>query len=146
MKTFIKSLIFGILFMIPIFALVANAEEHSHEHHAKHNMVLYGDSQLYLSHLVYKVPHNYQVILAVKLHPDGKVGYEISKALHPEAQHIFQLDEIDISKINTEKMNLTGTLSRLDAEGKKTVLATEIPITEYSVVYFNELPLSLAKD
>ena len=39
-----------------------------HAHHAKHNMVLFGDGDTYYaSHIVYKEPHNFQVILKINL-------------------------------------------------------------------------------
>jgi hypothetical protein len=31
----------------------------AHDHHVKHNMVIFGEDQVYASHIVYKVPHNY---------------------------------------------------------------------------------------
>lgn len=114
--------------------------------HAKHNMVLFGEAHTYYaSHLVYKAPHNYQVILKLDLDASSKTKLGIELQAHPQDQFIFLLDHMDISQIEL-KPTIAGQIFRNDSTGAKHVIFESVHLSagEYSVIFFNELPLSLA--
>jgi hypothetical protein len=110
-------------------------------------MVLYGGpGAFYASHLVYKEPHNYQVILQVNfdLATEAKIADEMKA--YPKDQFIFLLDHMDISQI--QKMpSLSGQISRNASDDSKQILFESVRLEpqDYSVIYFSELPLSLEK-
>lgn len=118
-----------------------------HAHHVKHNMVLYGEHQIFASHIVYKVPHNYQVILEVALDPESRRLYLAERARFPADRIVLLLDESSIAHI--ERLpRISGTILRTDAQGKKITVVSHltIPRARYRVVYFSELPLSLGAE
>lgn len=132
-----------VLLFCTIFSLQTFATD-NHSHHAKHNMVLFGESEIFLSHIVYKVPHNFQVILKIELDEKTKATYLQEKKSNPDDEYIFLLDHMDIKDISTVE-SISGTISRTDAAGAKTILATNVVLkrSQYKVIYFDELPLSL---
>src|SRR4051812_45565102 len=66
-------------------------------HFAKHNMVLFGDSEVFASHVVYKVPHNYQVVLQLVLLNSEKLKLDEARAAFPNDSFFYLLDPMDIS-------------------------------------------------
>ena len=115
-----------------------------HGAHAKHGMFLYGDETLFASHIVYKSPHNYQVILKILLHKEAREAYEQTKGSFPDQALIFVLDTMDLSTI-VSKPTLHGTLFREDSQGQRIEVLSGIEVAEknYDVIFFSELPLSL---
>jgi len=123
----------------------ALSNDHAHGPHlAKHNMVLIGEEKVYASHIVYKRPHNFQVILELNFPTSVMETYLAEKKSHPNDQFIFLLDSSDISKIQFAE-SLSGTLLRTDADEVRHELLTGIVIApgKFKVLYFDELPLSL---
>ncbi len=118
-----------------------------HEHHVKHNMVMMGEQEIFVSHIVYKVPHNYQVILKIKLSPKVLVQYLKAKSAHPNNLMILLLDHMDISKI-AEISEITGTIYSKDSLGNRTEILSGVQIAKenFSVVYFDEVPVNLEGD
>lgn len=53
-KTFIPGALAALIF----FAAAGFAQS---DHRAKHSLILFGENEIFASHIVYKVPHNYQV-------------------------------------------------------------------------------------
>lgn len=138
-----------VLLLLSIFFVnFAEAQSNHHgDNHVKHNMVLFGRNQLYVSHIVYISPHNYQVILEVSLSKKIRERYFKSKQQYPTDLFIFLLDPIDISKINSEKIDLYGTMLRENKDGQRVEIATsiKIPREKYQIIFFDELPLFLGK-
>lgn len=132
--------IFAIIVLV--FSAYAMAQDHSH--HVKHNMVMYGESEIFLSHLVYKVPHNYQVILKIELPTEVREHYLAEKKAHPEDRFIFLFDHMCIGDI-AEAEHVVGEVFRKDALGNKIVLETSLKLTKenYKIIFFNELPTDL---
>lgn len=142
MKTFFRiSMVIALL----VTVITAFATDHG-GHHAqvKHNMILYGENEIFISHLVYKAPHNYQVILKVQFPENVRERYFETKKAHPDDTYIFLLDKMHIADIGGLE-SITGTLARTDSEGVKTVLAESVKVdkADYKIVFFNELPLNL---
>ena len=131
--------------LLSCLSLQVFAQEHTH--HATHNMVLYGQGEnFYASHLVYKVPHNYQVILKLNLPSDVKAQVNKEMSAYPSDQFIYLLDHMDIGQI-TQQPKISGQIFRRAADGSKQILFSSLTLqpNEYRIVYFSELPLSLAQ-
>lgn len=126
-------------FLLFTFTITAQAQHHP----VPHNMIVYGEQEIFLSHIVYLEPHNYQVILKVNLDPQTLKNYLASRRDHPEDLHLLLLDDMHIGDI-AKAMQLKGTLSR-QTTGKPAVIANRVTLdrNDFSIVYFNELPLSL---
>lgn len=119
-----------------------------HSSHAKHNMILFGDKgHYYASHIVYKAPHNFQVILKLELNSELDQRITAEKSQHPSDEFIYLLDHMDISQIKNQP-SLLGQVFRISADGTKQIISEKVGImpSEYSVIYFDELPLSLQAD
>lgn len=125
--------------------IVASAQP-AHHNHAKHNMIVIGENDVFASHLVYKQPHNYQVILSVHLPNDVKTKYLAERRLHPNDTYLYLLEEMDMRDISTAK-EIRGSLFREDANGEKSVIDSALTLQTggFRVVYFSELPLSLER-
>jgi len=122
----------------------ATAFAHDHAQHPPHNMILLGTQEVFASHIVYKQPHNFQVILQLQLDNAAKEAYLKSKAEHPESLHIFLLDPMDIKEISSQT-SISGKLLYEDSEGnRQTILeGVVLPKDRFKVIYFDEVPLSL---
>ena len=113
-------------------------------HHPKHNMILYGEYEIFVSHVVYKVPHNFQIILKIKLDQKTRELYLKERTTHSQDQFIFLLDEMEIKNI-AEAPSISGALIRSDADGKRHEILPHVGLErkDFEIVYFSELPLSL---
>lgn len=140
-----KTVKYAVLFcLLTLSSLVWAGVEH--DHHVKHNMVLFGEKEIFISHIVYKSPHNYQVILKVDFDEATKNLYLDSRKNSPKDDYIFLLDKMHIADIASLD-SITGTMFKTDASGVKTILAEGVTVNKarYRIVFFNELPLSLEK-
>lgn len=63
--------------LLTLISSMGLAQHHHHSDPASiHGMLLFGKSQIYLSHLpMFHAPHDYQVILKAELNPEGKDAY-----------------------------------------------------------------------
>lgn len=115
-----------------------------HQNHAKHNMLLYGSDEIFADHIVYKVPHNYQVILRIDFDVEVKQAYLAAKENFPSDTFILLLDLMDIGKIGQAE-RIKGELLRRDRSGKKETIKAGVTLEKehFKVIYFDELPLSL---
>jgi len=127
--------------MIFMTAQTVTAADNDHRHHPKHNMLIYGSEEIFASHIVYKAPHNYQVILSLTLTDDVKAAYQRGRSTHPEESLFLLLDEMDISKIR-DMDSISGTLQRETPTGERETLATGVTITKdnFKILLVNELP------
>lgn len=134
-----------VLFVSLILASVTTAATaDDHAHHARHNMLIYGSGEVFASHIVYKAPHNYQVIFRVVLPEAVATAYHASRALHPDDTYLWLLDPLDMSTIESQTQ-LSGTFFREDATGEREILAPSLALTNdaYKLLLFNQLPLAL---
>lgn len=131
-------------FIVLFTLLLGHFSYAQHSNHAKHNMVLFGDSEIFASHIVYKVPHNYQVILNIEFDQKTKDLYLNERVLHPADEFIFLLDDMDIKDI-TSAPSISGAISRTDAGGNRLEIIKNVQVDRehFKVIYFDELPLSL---
>ena len=134
-----------LLISITMFLLSVIASAQYHDHHTKHNMILFGTpGTYYASHIVYKAPHNFQVILMLNLSEDikGKIVSEVQ--YYPDDQLIYLLDQMDISQIES-KPPISGQVFRTSSDGVKHMILEkmELQSNQYDLIYFDELPLSL---
>lgn len=137
----LAKIVLAIALVAPITAFA------QHDHHAKHNMLLFGTDEVFASHIVYKVPHNFQVVLQIALAPEVKQAYLDAKKAHPTDTFILLLDPMDISKV-AEMETLSGTLLRSDAADQQATVSARVILKkgEFKILYFDELPLSLARN
>lgn len=121
--------------------------QHGHAHHAKHNMIMMGTDEVFISHIVYKVPHNYQVILKIELEKSIHSEYLKIRQNHPDSLVIILLDHMDISKI-ADASFITGTILVENAQGDRTEMITHVKIAKenFQIVYFDEVPLILTRE
>lgn len=128
-----------LLLLISTFAFGAD-----HGRYPKHNLILVGESEIFASHIVYKAPHNFQVILKLSLGEKTRDLYLTEKRAHPGEEFIFLLDEMDIAQIENAA-EISGTIFRRNAGGEKVIIAQgqRLARDSFSVLYFDELPLSL---
>ena len=129
------------LFLMPLIASAATA---GHEHHSKHGMILFGEEKTYISHKVYKSPHNWQVLLEITLSESVKSRYLDAKKGNPESIFLFVLDSMDISEIAAQPA-LAGAIYRVAKNGEKIELVHDVRVErkDFQLLYINELPLSL---
>ncbi|MDZ4661982.1 MAG: hypothetical protein SGJ18_10240 [Pseudomonadota bacterium] len=116
---------------------IAHGEPHQHP---KHNMILLGEGPVFASHIVYKKPHNYQVILELNLDDDTRAEYRKLKARHPAELFIFLLDSMDINEIATAS-SISGDILYENTQGARHVVIPNITITKekFKIIYFEEL-------
>lgn len=134
---------FFLVLILLTLSLAVNAQANTH--HTKHNMVMYGESEVFLSHIVYKVPHNYQVILRIRL--TNEVLHKYLEAKKFSTQMIFLLDKMNIAEIVNTGF-LKGIIYSEDREGVRTQIQTDVKIEKqnFDIIYFNELPLVLSQE
>ena len=125
------------------FAQVAPAPS-PHDHHRRHFMVLAGESEVFAYHYVYKVPHNYQVILKVRFDEVSRALYLAERAAHPGETFFYYLDKMEIAKVDSAA-ELVGSLVREDAAGAQTELAAgiRVPRADFDLLFFDEVPVDL---
>lgn len=111
-------------------------------HLSKHNLVLFGQDEIFASHIVFKKPHNFQLILKVNLDDIAKRHYAQLKSINPEAQIVFLLDPMDLSSI-TQVTELSGVMKERGTPSKITPLQLKLSKNDFEIVYFEELPLDL---
>ena len=115
------------------------ASEHP-GHHPPHNMVLFGEQTIYASHIVYRQPHNFQVILELKLEDAVKERYLAERRLYPDAKFILFLDPLHIGDIQTAPL-ISGPIQRENAEGQRIeITRANVTRADFKVIFFNELP------
>ncbi|MGZ5279898.1 MAG: hypothetical protein ACXWC9_08150 [Pseudobdellovibrionaceae bacterium] len=135
-----KLFLFSVLILMTQFV----SAQH-HPNHAKHNMVMFGKETLYISHLVYKQPHNFQVILQIELDPAVRTQYEAARIQFPTDQFVLLLDHMDISQLQVQRPQISGSIKRDDQAGNRFEVLASVPVMKYEIIYFDEVPLSLAK-
>ena len=112
-------------------------------HHAKHNFILIGRDEVFASHVVYRAPHNYQVLLQITFGESVRAQYLDAKARYPLDDLFLLLDEMDLSKINQVK-TLDGVLLRRSSDATS-VIVPSVKLTgdDFKILYFDELPTNL---
>lgn len=119
-----------------LFGSAASAvAQHNHDH-AKHNMLIYGVNEVFASHLVFKFPHNFQVILKVKFPESVYAEYLSQHKNNPADTYLFLLDEMAMKDL--EKMEaIEGDFFRTNAEDGKTIIANNIRLEKKDFVTFD---------
>lgn len=131
------------LLLISISAFASNLLAQGHGGHASHNMLLFGTDEVFADHIVYKEPHNFQVVVKVLFDQIAKEAYLAARTDFPSEEIVFLLDPMDIETIE-EAPSLSGKILRR-TDTSQTVVQSGIVLdhTQFTVVFFNKLPLSL---
>ncbi len=148
MSTFLKILmtlsisLFGTL---ALSAIDAPSGDHSH-HNVKHNFIMYGENPIYASHLIYKAPHNFQVILQLNLSSQLVTSISELRIQNPNAVFYFEALNLDFSEFSNVN-ELTGAIFYEDEAGRRHTVIESNSITKdnFKVIYFYQLPLDLSK-
>lgn len=121
-------------------------QAHDHTQHAKHNFVLFGNNEIFASHIVYKAPHNFQVVLKIKFDEQIHQDYLQAMKEQPDKQFIFLLDTMDVSQIKTAT-EIRGTILYEDIDSTRHTIISNVVITQgnFKIIFFDELPLSLSQ-
>jgi hypothetical protein len=133
----IKSILISVLIFV---GFNANSQTQGPHAHPKHNMVLFGENEIFASHIVYKSPHNFQVILSLSLTADEQSKYLAAKTEHPSELFIYLLDPMDIKDIATTK-SISGRVFYLDSAGGRHEVIADLAVASenFKVIYFDEL-------
>ncbi len=131
------------LCLVLIMTIISTLSAQAQSAHAKHNMILLGEKELFLSHIVYKVPHNYQILVKVKLDSGTQTIYSKARSQYPDNLFIFLLSEVDLVELPRTKILKGNLLVELE-NGTRTVLEQNVEIDDFSILYFDELPLDLS--
>lgn len=144
MKNLTVSKIFVTLLMGILVGPASFAGVDPHEHHAKHGMLLFGEGPIYASHIVYKAPHNYQLILKLNFDSAIRDLYLQERKGYPKDQLIFVLDPMDLKDIESAAV-ISGVILRKDGDGNKVNVVSDVEVsrTDFEILFFDELPLSL---
>ena len=119
--------------------------EEGHNHATKHKMVLFGEKEVFASHIVYKAPHNFQVIIKIIMDEADREKYIAAKAANPNAQFIYVLNTMNIGEIAAAS-EISGSVVFVGADDHQNEVIPNVKISRshFEIVYFDELPLSLA--
>lgn len=127
-------------FTAVLLALCPFSNTQAHSGHIKHNMILLGEREVFASHIVYKRPHHYQVLVSLKFDEATQAAYLAAKKAHPQALFILLLDPMEIGKIKDQE-SLVGSLTYQVDGGESQVLLPEVavPKERFEVLYLEEL-------
>jgi hypothetical protein len=133
-----------VLLLISISGFTSNLMAQNHSGHASHNMLLFGNDEVFADHIVYKEPHNFQVVVKVEFEQIAKDAYLAARADFPGEEIVFLLDPMDIETIELAT-SLSGKILRR-SDSSQTVVLSGITLdqSQFKVLFFNKLPLSLA--
>lgn len=114
--------------------------DHSH-HTVKHYFVLMGENEVFASHVVYRPPHNYQVLMKVQLPAEIETKYLESKKQFPKATFLLYFNPFVVSEIQSYPV-LKGVLLQQNPDGQETLIAENLSLDakDYQIFYFEEVP------
>src|SRR3954471_3177534 len=116
------------ILMICAVSAYSRAEAPSHQH-ADHGMLLLGSQEIFASHIVNKVPHNWQVELQVRFSDEVREQYLEEKLNYPDEKLVLVLQHLDLASIKSAT-SLTGFIVRVDANGKKTKVIPDVRLAK----------------
>src|SRR3954467_9380388 len=121
------------------FLAVASGAQ-AHEMPATHGMLVFGQKQVYLSHLpMFHSPHDYQVIVAAEISPAAKAAYLDDQSLHPEVT-VYTLvpEDFLLPEMIRHPKPFHADLYRGHFERGGTVIARQIEVRITQVVHFHQ--------
>lgn len=120
----------------------------SHHHDdtvGRHGMLVFGEQVLYFSHLpMFHPPHNFQVLLEVRLGDEATQALFRDRRLHPAEIYTFDPEEFAIAELDPSgpvRPSIRGTLVHGHFERGGTPIATEATAEVVTVVHFGKLDL-----
>jgi hypothetical protein len=125
--------------------LGGGVEASPHEAHwSKHNLILFGEDEIFASHIVFKQPHNFQLILKVNFGEAARQHIALLRSINPDAQVVFLLDPVDLNSIaKVEK--LSGVVKERGTSNKIVSTLVTLSKKDFEIIYFDELPLDLSE-
>jgi hypothetical protein len=123
--------------------------DHDEEPTARHTMVLFGDTTLYLSHMPeFHPPHNEQVVVTVRLSKDGEKpedDYRADRRSTGKVMYSLQSPQMHIDKLKAGT-SFTANVHRDNVEEDGARLLPGVTVTVESVVHIAELDPATPKD
>lgn len=130
--------------MILVFTTIGFAQkQHAMDKAAVHGMLLFGESQIYASHLpMFHSPHQYQVILELELESSLlKVFKADQKLNHGQATYTIEPEKFILPEMIKSPKAFKVNLYRGHFERGGVKLASEKIITIKNVIYFKPFEL-----
>jgi hypothetical protein len=127
---------------------------HPTSHHGgdtvgRHGMLVFGEQVLYFSHLpMFHAPHNFQVLLEVRLGDEATHELFRDRRLHPAEIYTFDPDEFAIAELDPSgpvRPSIRGTLVHGHFERGGTPIATDVTAEVVNVVYFRKLDVDATR-
>lgn len=118
---------------------------HDEDTVGRHGMLVFGEEAIYFSHLpMFHAPHNFQVLLEVRLGDAATEALFVDRRLHPAEVYTFDPDEFAIAELDPSgpvRPSIRGTLVHGHFERGGTPIATEVTAEVVNVVYFGKLDI-----
>jgi hypothetical protein len=133
--------------VLALMGVSSSGMAQSHEHLSKHGFVLMGDEQIFASHIVYKHPHNYQILIELTFDAKTTQVLRNARAAEPENLFVFVLDPLDLTQIASQR-SLTGIIQSRNKNDERTTIIDGVVVANrfFKIIYFEELPLSLGEE
>jgi hypothetical protein len=117
------------------------ASHHHDDTVGRHGMLVFGEQVLYFSHLpMFHAPHNFQVLLEVRLGDDATQALFVDRRLNPAEIYTFDPEEFAIAELDPSgpvRPSIRGTLVHGHFERGGEPIATEVTAEVVNVLYFN---------
>jgi hypothetical protein len=136
--------LFSLFLGIGILASAAIASDR--ETPATHGMVIFGQSNIYASHLpMYHAPHDAQVILQIDLDSATQVALINDRNKHPGTLYTLSPTPFVLSDLKKGLNRLTATLYRGHFERGGIPIQASVPVIVKKVLWYQGLDRSAAK-
>ncbi len=106
---------------------------------ATHGMLVFGDREIYFSHLpMFHNPHDYQVIMKIELPARPQAVYFADAKTHPHEIYTFVPKPMVLPDIIAQKINFAGDLYRGHFEQGGTILLHDVEAKISNVIMFRK--------
>ncbi|WP_073174545.1 hypothetical protein [Chryseobacterium vrystaatense] len=139
MNSFFLYLLVSVQFlMVP---LNLNAQKHhSTDHPGIHGMVLFGEHEQYASHLpLFYSPHDYQIILKVKLDSSAEQAYINDRKTTPTELYTIEPEKFVLPEIMNDIHSFKANLYRGHFERGGQLILQNVTVQIEKVAYFKKL-------
>lgn len=135
----VSRLIFFIVLSNSIF--IFSQEHNTKDHPGIHGMVLMGEGIQYASHLpLFHSPHDYQVILKIKLDEPSTTTYQKDRVVHPENKmYTLEPEKFVLPAILNDVTTFKANIYRGHFERGGELISKDAQIEITKVLYFHKL-------
>lgn len=136
---------FFLRFLTTIYFLILSQslsaqKHHSADHPGTHGMVLFGEHEQYVSHLpLFYTPHDYQVIVNVKLDSSTQQFYLEDRKIHQAELYTIEPDKFVLPEILNDIHSFKANLYRGHFERGGQLILQNINVEIVKIIYFKKL-------